>query len=376
MKIKGSFIWAFLIAAVLVGWLYSGELVIGGQSNSDGNPDEGEPGGTAATPLPEQDLFQVRVRTFQAAQRTAQLVLRGRTQTEARVSVKAETPGLVDSIPVTRGQRVEAGEILCRIEPGAREASLLEANARLEQAKLDHEALAKLQESGFAADTRVRALKAQVDAAQAAVTRAELDLKRIILRAPFAGVVEHDNAEIGDYLDVGRACVTIVALDPMLVVGQVSERDISNLNVGMEGIVKFITGETRPGQIRFISPSADADTRTFRVELEIKNPDYEILDNITADILINLAPVEAQRFTAAILTLNDAGEVGVKAVGPDNIIEFMPVTILGDTRDGVWVAGLPDPVTLVTVGQEYVVDGQRIDPIPDDGASPTESIGQ
>jgi membrane fusion protein, multidrug efflux system len=375
MKIKGSYIWAFLIAAVVGGWLYSGELVIGGQSNSDGNS-EAEPGGVAATAPTEQDLFQVRVRTFQAAQRTAQLVLRGRTQTEARVNVKAETPGLVDSIPVSRGQRVEAGDILCRIEPGAREATLLEANARLEQAKLDHEALAKLQESGYAADTRVRALKAQVDAAQAAVTRAELDLKRIILRAPFAGVVEHDNAEIGDYLDVGRACITIVALDPMLVVGQVSERDISSLDVGMEGVVKFITGETLPGQIRFISPSADADTRTFRVELVIQNLDYEILDNITADIMINLTPVKAQRFTAAILTLNDDGEIGVKAVGPDNVIEFMPVTILGDTREGVWVAGLPETVTLVTVGQEYVVDGQRIDPIPDDGATLPESVGQ
>ncbi len=374
MKIKGSYVWAFLIAAAVGGWLYSGELVIGGQSGS--NADSDADTGIAANTPAEQPLFQVRVNTFQAEQRSAQLVLRGRTQTEARVSVKAETPGLVDEIPVRRGQRVEAGDILCRIEPGAREAALLETNARLEQAKLDHEALAKLQESGYAADTRVRALKAQLDAAQAAVTRAELDLQRIVLRAPFAGIVEQDNAEIGDYLDVGRACITIVALDPMLVVGQVSERDIASLDVGMEGTVKFITGETRPGQIRFISPSADASTRTFRVELEIQNRDYQIPDNITADILINLAPVQAQRFTAAILTLNDAGQIGVKAVGADNIVEFMPVTILGDTREGVWVAGLPEAVTLVTVGQEYVVDGQLIDPVPDDAVSETVSIGQ
>ncbi len=375
MKIKGSYIWAFLIAAAVGGWLYSGELVIGGQSGS-GRDQSDEPDGIAANPPTERSLFQVRVRTFQAEQRSAQLVLRGRTQTEARVSVKAETPGLVEAIPVSRGQRVEAGDILCRIEPGARQAALLEANARLEQARLDHEALAKLQESGFAADTRVRALKAQVDAAQAAVTRAELDLRRIVLRAPFAGVVEHDNAEIGDYLDVGRACITVVALDPMLVVGQVSERDISNLKTGMDGKVTFITGETLPGQITFISPSADAETRTFRVELKIRNPDYKIPDNITADIIIDLAPVKAQRFTSAILTLDDTGLIGVKTVGPDNVIEFMPVTILGDTRQGVWVAGLPETVTLVTVGQEYVIDGQRIDPVPDDATPQTESIGQ
>ncbi len=371
MKIKGSYIWALLITIIVGGWLYSGELVIGGQSNSENNSDNAPPD----APL-EQALIQVRVTSFQSEQRTALLAIRGRTQTDARVSIKVETGGLVEAIPVSRGDRVAAGQLVCRIEPGARNANVLEASARVEQANLDHEAIAKLVELGHTAETRLRALKAELDAAQAALARAELDLERTELHAPFAGIVEHDDAEIGDFLNVGSTCVTIISLDPMLVVGQVSERVVASLSEGMEGDVKLITGEEISGQISFISPSADSQTRTFRVELEIDNPDYSIRDNITADIEIELAPALAHRFTAAILTLDDTGQIGVKTVGPDNIIQFMPVTILADTREGVWVAGLPDTVTLVTIGQEYVVDGQEIVPIQDVSGQDSGSFGQ
>lgn len=371
MKIKGSYIWAILITAIVGGWLYSGELIIGGQSNSGDNSDDA----TADTPV-EQPLVQVRVTPFQSELRTTLLAIRGRTQTDARVSVKAETGGLVEEIPVARGDRVTAGQLVCRIEPGARNANVLEANARVEQAELDHEAVAKLVELGHTAETRLRASKAELDAAQAALTRAELDLARTELHAPFAGIVEHENAEIGDFLNVGSTCVTIISLDPMLVVGQVSERVVASLSEGMDGNIKLITGEEIPGQISFISPSADSQTRTFRVELEIDNPDYSIRDNVTADIEIEMTPRLAHRFTAAILSLDDTGRIGVKAVGLDNVVQFMPITILADTREGVWVAGLPKNVTLVTVGQEYVVDGQEIVPIQDASAQNSGSNGQ
>jgi multidrug efflux system membrane fusion protein len=61
------------------------------------------------------------------------------------------------------------------------------------------------------------------------------------------------------------------------------------------------------------------------------------------------------------LTLNDQGALGVRIVEQDNIVTFNPVTLLRDTADGVWLAGLPDQAEVIVVGQEFVTDGVAVD---------------
>jgi len=62
------------------------------------------------------------------------------------------------------------------------------------------------------------------------------------------------------------------------------------------------------------------------------------------------------------LTLNDAGALGLRTITAENTALFMPVTLLRDTVDGVWVADLPDTVNIITVGQEFVIDGVPVAP--------------
>lgn len=360
MKIKGSYVLALAIMIALGAWLATGKIVIGGQ------PDAATLQAQAAKTVTEKQPFSVRVRTFTTEQRIANLAVRGRTVAKARVQAKAETKGLVSELPRRKGSLVKAGETVCRIETGTREATLLKARAALAQTELDHEAATKLSRSGFAAETRVRALKAALDAARAALAEAEVDLARTTIKAPFDGVVEEENAELGDYLNVGAACLTIATRDPILAVGQVSERDIAALRPGMPGSVTLITGESVDGTISFIASSADTATRTFRVELEVPNPDGALRDGVTAQITLPLAPVPAHHIAASYLTLDDEGHVGVRAVRPDGTVVFHEVTILSDGTDGIWVAGLPGTVTIITVGQDYVKEGEHVIAVPED----------
>lgn len=363
MRIKGSYIWAALIAIAIGGWVASGELVIGGQSSSDKSDAAPANAANNVVEAPPQTIppFRVRAQTFVAEQRRADLVIRGRTQADVHMGIKAETSGLVDKLAVTKGARVKTGDLLCTIEPGARETRILEARARVTQALLDFEAANKLRDKGYTAETRVRSLKAALDAANAALFQMELDMQRTEIRAPFDGIIEEDNSEIGDLLRIGDPCVTLVALDPMLVTGQVSERDIANLKLGMSGVAHMVTGETVEGKIRYISPSAEASTRTFLVELEIPNEDLQVRNNVTAEIRIPLEATTAHKFSPAYLTLDDTGLIGVRIVGDENKAKFVPVQILGDAGDGVWVVGLPERATIITVGHDYVVDGQSIE---------------
>ena len=221
----------------------------------------------------------------------------------------------------------------------------------------------KLNQKGYAADTKVRALKAQRDAAEAARTAAQWTLERTEIRAPIAGRVESLPVEIGSYLKPGDICATLVDADPMLVIVNISERQIGNLAVGMDAGVRTVDGHEATGKITFIAGTADAQTRTFRVEIAVPNPTGTIREGMTAELAIALAPVKAHLLPASVLVLADDGEIGVRTVGSDNKVDFMPVTILGDDGDGMWVAGLPETVNVIVTGQEFVQKGVTVTPV-------------
>jgi len=364
LGLRASYWWALAITIVIGGWLLSGNIIIGGQADSKtaaANPSK-SPAALAATPAKIQDggLFTVRTRTFTATRREAVLTIRGRTEADAKVDVKAETPGMVEDLPVKKGDWVKKGTLLCRIEEGARRSQVIEAKALLAQAKADYDAQTSLASQGHTAQLKVAEYQAKLDTAKARLKSAELDLDRTRLNAPFAGIVEAQPAKIGDFLAVGGTCATLVSIHPILVVGAISERDVGKVHTGMPAIAQLITGENVDGKIRFISPSANPQTRTFRIELEIDNKGGRIRDGITADIHIAVQTPHAHLLPPAILTLNDAGEIGVRAVANGDTVRFKKVTILSDGKDGVWVASLPDKIEIITVGQDYVTDGQKV----------------
>lgn len=358
-----SFLWAVLFLVLIGGWLCSGDLIVGGQANvvneagaiaSEGQSDvQGQPD----KPLMP---FSVRVVRVQAQARNATLVLRGRTEVEARVQVRTETAGMITHIPAVKGSHVKRGDLLCQVAEGARKANLLEAEAKVKQAESTYEATKKLEKRGYAAKLKSQLDRANLDSARAALERAKLDLARTTLEAPTAGTVEAKPARIGDYLMVGGACVTLVRMDPLLVIGAISERDIAHLRPGMPATVKLITGETRQGQVRFVSPTADTKTRTFRVEIAVTNEDRSLRDGVTTDIVVPLQSTKAHKLSQSILTLNDDGDIGVRIVNEENRVLFVPIEVLSDDRDGLWVAGLPENVRVITVGHEYVTEGQAV----------------
>ena len=359
MRIKLSYILALALAIGIGYWMSSGEVVIGGI----GDGPDAVPAPAERTQSAAVDVFKVEVQTIRAEERNALLEVRGTTEAEAKISVRAETADTIISRPAVEGARVARGDILCVLNTGAREARILEAKAALEQARIDHQAAEKLSTRGFTAQNNVVAQKARLDAAQARLEEAQIERNRIVIKSPIDGIVQSPMANVGDRLDMGGVCATVVNSDPMIAVGQVSEANIGLLSIGMAGSVKLIDGTMLTGTIRYIAPAADPDTRTFRIEVEMPNADGRAKDGMTALTMIELPAGKAHRISPAILTLDDSGRVGVQSVDEGNKSRFMPVELLGGDKGGVWVAGLPDTVTIITVGQEYITDGQAVEPV-------------
>ncbi|MEM1045695.1 MAG: efflux RND transporter periplasmic adaptor subunit [Pseudomonadota bacterium] len=356
--------WSYLLAVAIAGgiawWMLQGDIVVGGRADaSNAVPPPAERNASSS-----EELFAVRVQTFAARERHTDLEIRGRTEADAKVSVRTETGARVEEVLVTEGALVNAGDVLCRLDGGARRAKVLQAKAKLAQAKLEFEANTKLSDKGFATQTKVATMKASLDAAQAEFEEAEIELDRIIITAPVSGTVQSPMVEVGEVLAQGDICATLVNVDPMLFIGQVSERDIGTLTIGDEARVETVVGDKATGRIRYIAPASDPETRTFRVEVMLANEDHRIRDGLTASARIPLPPTRAHLITPGVLVLNDAGRLGVRGINEENRVIFLPVRILADTPDqGVWLQGLPETVTIITVGQDYVVDGQEVRPV-------------
>ena len=287
------------------------------------------------------------------------LVLRGRTEANRTVDIQSEIAGLVTSEPMEKGSLVSAGDTLCQIRTGDRDAEMTEANARLLEAQTEFEAAESLSKKGYTSTTAAKSKNALLEAAKARVLRAEINLKRLTITAPFDGILISDTAELGSLLQNGSVCASLIALDPIKFVAFAPERSVDALKMGAEVDAKLITGRALKGEITYIARSADRDTRTYLVEAETPNKDLSIRDGMTAEMLISLDGVDAHYLPQTALTLDNDGQLGVR-LAVDDVARFQPVEVLRDEPRGVWVAGLGEAVDIIVVGQEFVIDGQKL----------------
>ncbi len=287
------------------------------------------------------------------------LSLSGVTEAARKVEIRSETTGQVISEPIRKGSSIQTGQILCELDPGTRQASLAEATARLREAEVNFNTATRLAERGFSSEADAVSKQAALESAQALVDQAEKEIERLRITAPFDGLLETDTAELGSLLQPGSACATVISLDPIKLVAFVPEQDIERLSLGSEAGAQLITGQEMRGAVTFISRSADPLTRTFRVEVEVPNPDRAIRDGVTAKIVIAMNGEKGHLLPQSALTLNDDGQLGVRT-HDDGIAHFVPVTLIRDDPQGVWVEGLADRAEVIVVGQEFIQDGTPI----------------
>ncbi len=288
------------------------------------------------------------------------ILLRGQTSAFKFVEVKAETSGQVTSTPLRKGTLVSEGQLLCELDPGTKASDLAEARARLAEAQKNNAASAELVKKGFASETQAIGRRATLEAAEAAVIRAENNIKHLKIIAPFSGLLESDSAELGDLLQPGAPCARVIALNPIKLVGYATEQQVARIAENALAGAVLISGETLQGTVSFVSRSADQVTRTFRVEVLVPNDDLKIRDGSTADIYIDLEGTKGHLLPQSALTLDGDGRLGIRAA-VNGYAKFMPVTIIRDTIEGVWVTGLPQSVDVIVLGQEYVVTGSPVD---------------
>lgn len=367
---RKNLISASLIAVALFLWLLSGLIFNDSDEESSLAISEQQ---LVANPADERKLVTVRAAISKAEKRARVLVLRGRTQSKRSVEVKAEIAGNVVKRVVERGSRVEAGDVLCQLAIDDRQVSVAEAKASLKDAQIEYQGSLKLKQQGLQSDTAIARALAKLESAKAQLRRQDLNLQRVSIVAPFDGVIENLKMNVGDYATPGAVCATLIDLDPMLISADVTEAEVDNMEVGNLVSGTTSTGSQIDGTLTFIGKQSDPLTRTYPIEITVENKDYRLRSGLTTTARIRLDEVYSHKVSPALFTLNDEGDFGVRVIGENNVVEFFKILIIEDSPEGVWVTGLPDTVNLITVGQEFVLTGQTVDPVYPE-ATATEAI--
>ena len=350
--LKSSILIATMIAVVSIVWVASGQLTGEEQPYTENTPGE-----SIRTDVP---LTSVRVRRLTAQPLEQNVLIYGSTEASRSVQLRAQTAGAVAEVLVREGLPVKRGQILARLQVEDRKVRLTEAKALMNQRKIEYEVAVRLGKKGIRTTARVAEARAKFDTAKARMEAVAINLEKINVRAPFDSLLEKSHVERGHFLKVGEAIATLIDLDPLHAIAFISERDVLSVVVGEAAVIRLIDGHSVPGKVSHVSSEAEPKTRTFRVEVEIPNSDRRIRAGMTVGVQIPLPVVRAFLVSPAVLTLGEDGVVGVRIVDPDKMVRFVPIRILDDSTEGLWVSGLSDGDYLITVGHEFVRRGQKV----------------
>ena len=405
---KSIFIASFILLLV-VGWIGSGQFtdVNAQDDNSLSTESSNE---TIEKVVVEDTGNKVEVKEFNFSQIDQSIELQGQTTHNKKIDVKSETTGNIINIAFKRGDKVSKGEELIKISIENRKELLNSAKKDLDRLNKELELneknkinrlsqnkeLIKLYEIEFASakqlidkglssksklslasfnlanarsdqedilitfESQQSSIGAQIANVRSQLKNIELDIDKTVINSPFSGIISDKMIEESEYITPGNIMFTIIDLNPIKIQGYLSEFDVNKVSLGTKAIIENTNGLKKNGTISFISPSAETSTRTFEITIEADNADLSFKSGITTKITIAGSELKAHKIPPSILTLQDDGTVGVKAVNDENIVIFYPTTSVKDTIDGIWVSGLPDKVNLIVTGQEYVAVGESV----------------
>lgn len=356
------------VALLVALWMLSG-LIVG---NTPGEQAASEPRTASRSSAdPGAPRARVTVQKSVAETVTREIVVSARSEPNRAIELRAETDGRVTALGVERGRRVGTGERIAGLDMRDRNARLEEARALIAQRELEYDAARRLEGRQLISEVQIAEARANLVSAQTELEQIELDLQYTNIVAPFDAVIDERFVEIGDFVNSGDSIARLVDTDPLIVVGEVSEREVMSIDIGSEGTARMIDGTYVSGQIRYLAPVADQNTRTFRVELAVPNPEGELRAGMTAQLRLDAEEITAHTLSPALLTLDDDGVVGVKSVDEVGRVAFHPVEIASASTSGggVLVTGLPQELQIISVGQGFVTPGQLVEAVVDPSVS-------
>ena len=407
---KKSTIISFIILLTVTGWFLSGQISISDENKQNElnsqNIDENN-----NIIIEKNNSLKVESKVIYAEEIVPSITLQGQTVYNRTINVKSETTGNIINKNYKRGKIVTSNELLVEISIEDRQEllnsytkdlertnkeilineqkkdnSILKTKEQIKLFEIEYQSAKQLIDKGLSSKSKLSLasfnlanaksnlrdielnyqsqfanLESQIANIKSKIKKITIDIDNTKISSPFEGIINDSYVELGDYVRPGDVLFSLVDLNPIKIQGYLSETDVNNIKIGTQAAVRTSNSITKTGKITFISPTAETATRTFEITVEANNDDLLFKSGITASIKIRGSSIKAHKISPSILTLQDDGTVGIKAIDENNKVVFYPIKKEIDTIDGMWVSGLPDEVKLIITGQEYITVGQTVE---------------
>lgn len=346
---------ALFVLLAAAGWVLSGKF-----SYIGGDRVVAEHGGMAPAVAVEKNLRTVLVAKPEIVRYSRSVRMSGRTEPNKISVLAARDSGVIRALPATDGQYVSADTVLLSIDAPEKVAAIETATALLAQRQAQSKAAESMLERGGGARIAADIARAELKAAEAQLREAQVGVEHLDVLAPFSGILDDVSVERGSWVQVGTPVATILAMNPIIVRGEVSERDLADVRIGMPTTVTLANGKTVEGLVRYVRHQASEQTRTFQIEVEIPNYGGDVPAGMSGEIVLHADPIAAVVVPRSVVTLSDGGELGVRTVGDGDRVSFVPVQVVDDTPKGLVLDGVPAGAWLIISGQDLVKDGEAV----------------
>jgi RND family efflux transporter MFP subunit len=312
-------------------------------------------------------VINVEVQPLATEQFTEEIRLTSVAVANQDVLLAAEESGVIRELYVDRGQRVEQGDAIAKLDDRVLAAQVAQARAAAELAAQTWERRRRLWEDD-GVGSEIAYLEARFAAEQSAAALAVLEerLARTVIRAPFGGVLDERHVDVGAMVSPGQSVGRLVDLNPIKVFAGVPERYAPDVRVGDQAVLDFelLGAEPYRARIRYVGATVNPENRTFPIEVELPNPGGLIKPQMVASMAVARRTVsDALVVPQDALVRVEQGYVVFVAVERDgNTVAESRDVVLGPARRNRVVVeeGVEAGERLIVVGHKAVEDGDRI----------------
>ena len=266
-----------------------------------------------------ETLFKVKSITSLATEMNRTVNISSTSEAYRKIQIQSEITSKIKKVLKTKGSLIKENEIIIKLE--------------------EYDSYKKLFDNGLISKN---------------------EFNKIALLTPFEGILLDGHKIEGELITPGSVVYEIIDLSKIKIIGYVNENEINGISTDNTVEVKILNKKIR-GVIDYISPIADYDTKTFEIIVIFDNSNLQIRDGISAELSIYKDKIKVHKISPSVLSLGEDGDIGIKVLNKDNEVIFKEIEIIDDTSDYMLISGLDDEENIITIGQQYVSSGDKVE---------------
>lgn len=304
----------------------------------------------------------VKVARIAASDSAQDLVVSGQMDAATSVAVSFGTLGSVERVLASEGQKVSKGQILAVLDEGYLRDQLAIAKAKSDQAEDAWKRMEPMHRSGSLPDIKWVEVETGRDQARSSVSMAQRNLDDALLKSPLTGIVSRRAIEPGERAQPGVSAFTVVDTRTMLATLSIPEKDISQIRSGMAARVDVqAVGRKLTGKVKEVGVAADPFTRTYKVKVEVANPDGALRVGMLAQVRLAVPGRKGTPIAPVASLLVDERDGKYVWILTDSVIHRRGVRIGALLQEGIAIdSGLAVGETVVVSGTPMLSEGLRV----------------